>query len=360
LNPRPAVPLDLYDYPLPEDRIAQFPLERRDHARLMVLRRGRDGWRHARFDALPGLLPAEAVLVVNNTRVAPNRLLGRSAGGARIEALLLAEIGPGRWEALVKRARRLKPGHPISFAQGQIPATAVARTAEGHWLLEFADPATLRERIARHGLAPLPPYIRREDGAADLHARDRAAYQTVYAREEGAVAAPTAGLHFTPEVLAALRQSGRTVLEVTLHVGLGTFAPVKVDDPALHPMHAERFAMPPEAARALTQAKAAGRPVIAVGTTAVRVLETWARAGFPPGLSGETRLFIRPPFEFLAVDGLLTNFHLPRSTLLMLVAAFHGRDLVLTAYGEAVMQEYRFFSYGDCMAILPSGAADTP
>ncbi|HEX7927270.1 MAG TPA: tRNA preQ1(34) S-adenosylmethionine ribosyltransferase-isomerase QueA [bacterium] len=346
-------PLDAYDYPLPDDLIAQVPLAERDQSRMIVLRRGRPGWEHRRFPDLLDLLPPNAVLVVNNTRVMPRRLLGETSRGTPIEALLITEQAAGRWEAMVHRARRVKPGEVVTFAEGQLRAAALDRSADGHWVLQFDDPAALPERLERHGLAPLPPYIVREREAASQHAADKLAYQTVYAQAAGALAAPTAGLHFTPAVIEQLKQRGIPIHAVTLHVGIGTFSPVKVQDPREHVMHAERFEISPQVAEALLAAREAGRPIIAVGTTSVRTLETWARQGFPVGASGETGLFIYPPFEFRAVHGMLTNLHLPKSTLLMLVSAMHTRELLLAAYREAVAQRYRFFSYGDCMLLLP-------
>ena len=368
-----ASALDAYDFALPPGQIAQTPLPVRDASRLMVVRRGRPGWEHRRFSDLPGLLPPRSVLVFNNTRVFPARLKGMRAGGRPdgrpVEALLVEEVAPGRWRALVKPARRLKPGQAVSFAGGMLPARCVERTPEGHWLLDFEDPGTFRERLERGGLTPLPPYIRRPSSAgsaasADHPAalggpssaqdrRDREAYQTVYASRPGAVAAPTAGLHFTPGLLQRLDEAGFVRLELTLHVGPGTFAPVQVDDPAQHRMHAERFEIGAPVAERLHLARAAGDPIFAVGTTAVRSLETWALRGYPPGLSGTTDLFIYPPFAYRVVHGILTNFHLPRSTLLMLVAAFHGRETLLEAYRAAVADGYRFFSFGDAMLILP-------
>ncbi|HEX9842724.1 MAG TPA: tRNA preQ1(34) S-adenosylmethionine ribosyltransferase-isomerase QueA [bacterium] len=343
-----------YDFPLPEHLIAQHPLPSRDASRLMLLRRGSDAIAHHVFSELPALLPPDALLVLNNTRVPPRRLAARLPGGVAVEALLVAEEGPGLWHALVRKARRVKPGTSIPFADGRLAARAVERTADGGWRLQFEEPQTLPHRLEAHGLAPLPPYIRRDLHGAYDGAADRAAYQTCYARVDGAIAAPTAGLHFTPRVLAALRERAIETAELTLHVGLGTFAKVKVADPARHTMHAEWYAVPPDTAARVTQARAEGRPVIAVGTTTVRALESWAAAGAPPGgIQDRSALFIRPPFAFQAVDGMLTNFHMPRSTLLLLVSAFHGRERLLAAYREAVAQGYRFFSFGDCMLIAP-------
>jgi S-adenosylmethionine:tRNA ribosyltransferase-isomerase len=376
--------LDAYDYVLPPERIAQAPLAQRDASRLMVLQRGQPGWRHERFSRLPEILaerlPRGTVLVFNNTRVIPAKLVGRrlahvegsgaatgtaSTGGA-LEALLVEELGPGRWRAMVKPARRLKAGQAVTFGDGVLTARCVERTAEGQWVLDFDDPSTFRERLERAGRTPLPPYIRRDVGAntpgvGDPGAyvpgsddpRDREAYQTVYASRPGAVAAPTAGLHFTRELLGRLDAAGFERVELTLHVGPGTFAPVKVDDPAQHRMHAEAYEIPEPAAQRLLAARAEGRPIVAVGTTAVRSLEAWARQGFPLGYAGVTELFIYPPFDFRVAHGILTNFHLPRSTLLMLVAAFYGRDRMLAAYEAAVEAEYRFFSFGDAMLMLP-------
>lgn len=345
--------LDLYDYDLPPSLIAQTPLETRHDSRLMVLRRGRPGCAHRRFTGLPGILPPGALLVVNNTRVAPRRLRGTLATGVPVEALLLGSPQEGVWEAMVKKGRRVKPGLPIHFAGGALPARAVNRTPEGHWMLRFEQPETLTERLERHGLAPLPPYIRRNGSPPQQDARDREAYQTCYARVEGAVAAPTAGLHFTPQVLAELDAAGVERAEITLHVGLGTFAPIKVTNFEHHKMEREWYEIPPGAAQAIRAAREQGRPVIAVGTTTVRTLESWALAGFPARASGWSELFIHPPFTFRAVDGLITNFHQPRSTLLLLVAALHGRENLFAAYGEAIRERYRFFSFGDCMVILP-------
>jgi S-adenosylmethionine:tRNA ribosyltransferase-isomerase len=345
--------LDAYDFALPPERIAQTPLAVRDASRLMVLRRGQPGWRHERFSALPELLPPRSVLVFNNTRVIPARLIGERPDGRPLEALLVEEQAPGCWQAMVRKARRLRPGDIVHFAAGTLTARCVQRTPEGYWLLEFEQPESFRERLERAGLTPLPPYLRRTERSAEQERSDRETYQTVYASRPGAVAAPTAGLHFTPALLGRLDAAGCTRLEVTLHVGPGTFARVQVDDLARHHMHAERLEIAPAVAERLLQARERGEPVIAVGTTTVRSLETWASRGYPLGYKGTTDLFIYPPFPFQAVDGMLTNFHLPRSTLLMLVAAFHGRERVLEAYEAALADGYRFFSFGDAMLILP-------
>ncbi len=364
--------MHLYHYDLPPHLIAQRPIPGRDQSRLMLLRRGREGAAHHVFTDLPGLLPAGCVLVVNNTRVMPRRLPGRLPGGGRIDALLVEEEAPGRWRAMIRNARRIKPGMELSFAAGHIPASAVERTGDGQWRLAFHDPGTLPQRLERHGLAPLPPYIRRDahhdgppapgagDATASLHRADREDYQTIFATVGGAIAAPTAGFHFTPRVLQDLERRGIERAEVTLHVGIGTFAKIEHDDPARHEMHREWFHVPADTIARIAAARADGRPVVAVGTTTVRALETWAAEGAPEGpegFRGWSRLFIRPPYAYQVVEGLITNFHQPRTTLMLMVAAFHGRERLLAAYREAVAREYRFFSYGDCMAILPPPGA---
>jgi S-adenosylmethionine:tRNA ribosyltransferase-isomerase len=339
---------------IPDHLIAQHPLPERDQARMLVLQRGSGTLQHHHFHELPALLPPESLLVVNNTRVLPYRLPGRLPSGGAIEALLVTRVQDGQWEAMVRRARRLRPGLRLDFCKGALPATAVRPTEEGRWLLCFDDPATVEQRLEQHGLAPLPPYIRRDAAQAGAQREtDRAAYQTIFARVNGAVAAPTAGLHFTPRVRQALAERGMEEVPVTLHVGLGTFKPMETEDPALHVMHEEWYDVPAESAHRILTAKGAGRPVIAVGTTSVRVLETWAQRGCPAGDSGWTRLYIREPYTFRVVDGMITNFHQPRSTLLLLVTAFAGRLPLIRAYDAAVAAGYRFFSFGDCMLILP-------
>lgn len=361
--------LEQFDFDLPDSLIAQQPLEPRHHSRLMLLGRGGASIAHRVFHELPGLLPADALLVLNNTRVLPRRLKGELPGGTAVEALLLEDLGQGQWRAMVKKAKRLKAGQPVVFAAGNLPAEAVRRCEDGCWVLRFEDPATMPARLERHGLAPLPPYIRRRGHGPELDDKDKAAYQTCYASVPGAIAAPTAGLHFVPEVLAQVRARRIEIAELTLHVGVGTFTPVKTRNLELHKMHGEWYELPEPTARRIVAAREAGRPVIAVGTTTVRALESWARdvmaddamagGGMAGGHSGWSRLFIHPPYSFRVVDGMVTNFHQPRSTLLMLVAAFHGLEPLLSAYREAVARRYRFFSYGDCMAILPPGRAST-
>ena len=340
-----------YDFELPTELIAQAPLERRDASRLMVVNRAAGTIEHRTFSDLPSLTVPGDLMVVNRSRVVKARLLGTRVGsGAPAEVFLLAPQGDGRYEAMVSPGGKLKPGRIVQVAPGftiEILEVTERRTRIVQLRAEspFAD---VEQAIEAHGHVPLPPYIERADAPFDLER-----YQTVYAREAGSVAAPTAGLHFTPELLASLDARGVRRGEVVLHVGAGTFKPVETEDPAAHLMHEERYVIPDPTAQALVETRAAGGRVWAVGTTTVRTLESAAepdrtvRAG-----AGETRIFIRPPAHPQIVDALVTNFHLPRSTLIMLVAAFAGYDLTMRAYREAIAQRYRFYSYGDAMVIV--------
>jgi S-adenosylmethionine:tRNA ribosyltransferase-isomerase len=341
--------LEDFDYELPPERIAQRPIEPRDASRLLVLPRAGGPLRHAAFRDLPALLAPGDLLVLNDTKVIPARLGGVRATGGKIECLLVRDRGGGRWEALLRAGGRLREGERLSLAGGRLEARLVAKREDGSWALELTPPEAVPAALAEAGEMPLPPYIAR-GGEADpaLRALDRDRYQTVFAREPGAVAAPTAGLHFTAEVFRALEARGVARAFITLHVGPGTFRPIQVEDPREHVMHAEPFAIPEETARAIAAARARGGRVIACGTTAARTLETFARTG---ERRGETALYIFPGFEWRLVDGLVTNFHLPRSTLLLLVAALAGRERVLAAYREAIERGYRFYSYGDAMLI---------
>jgi S-adenosylmethionine:tRNA ribosyltransferase-isomerase len=336
-----------FDYDLPERLIAQEPAERRDESRLLVAERDTGLLLHRRFRDLPEFLRPGDLLVLNDTKVLPARVVGRrEATGGKWEGLFLREAD-GRWEMMCKTR-----GHPVSGEQFTtdtgLTLVLAGRTADHHWLMRPEESGNPAELLATHGHTPLPPYIR---GGKD-HPGDAERYQTVYARTAGSVAAPTAGLHFTPELLARLATAGVGTARVTLHVGLGTFAPVKKADPTKHAIHAEWCEVGSGTVAAIRAAKAAGGRVIAVGTTTVRTLETSARpAGLVP-FHGETRLFIQPPFEFLVVDALVTNFHLPRTTLLLLAQSFAGSDLLRRAYAEAIAREYRFFSYGDAMLVV--------
>jgi S-adenosylmethionine:tRNA ribosyltransferase-isomerase len=362
--------LEELDYHLPSEQIAQRPLDRRDASRLLTLRCDTGEVGDHYFADLPALVRGDELVVLNNTRVIPARLFGRRAGlhaqapsattrsehlTGRIEVLLTRQIAPETWEALVRPGRKLPIGERVLFGDGELEAEIVARGELGVRTLQFIskDRCSVGEHMERLGHIPLPPYIDRADEAAD---RDR--YQTVFAKNPGAIAAPTAGLHFTPEILAQLKKRGAEICELTLDVGLGTFQPIHAETLENHAMHAEAYDIPEETAERIRQAKASGRPILAVGTTVVRALEAAAlraadRGSNPLVLAGraEARLFIFPGFRFRVVDALLTNFHLPRSTLLALVCAFAGRERVLGAYRHAVEAGYRFYSYGDCMLV---------
>ena len=335
-----------FDYELPPDRIAQEPLPERDASRLLLLDRRTGGIAHHRFRELPDLLRPDDVLVVNDSKVIPARLHGRKTTGGQAEVLLVRPLAEGEWLAMTRPG--LPPGGRVVVARDglrlTIEALAVADDGLRTVRLE-TDSGEVAAALAELGELPTPPYIHRR-------LADPGRYQTIYAAPEGSIAAPTAGLHFTPRVLAALEARGIAVERLTLHVGLGTFLPVRTEAVDDHRMHSEWYTLPPETAARLNVARKAGRRVIAIGTTTCRALESAAQTGtIQPG-SRETALFIRPGYHFQAVDGLLTNFHLPRSTLLMLVSALAGREHVLAAYAEAVEAGYRFYSFGDAMLIL--------
>ena len=335
-----------YDFALPPELIAQEPLADRAASRLMVVRRESGTIEHRVFADLAELIPPGDLLVLNTTRVLRARLLGTRASGGRAEVLLLAPRGDDIWEAMVAPGGKLKPGRTVTV--GDDLAVEILEVTERRTrLVRLRTSLPIADAIERYGHVPLPPYIARPDAPADAER-----YQTVYAREAGSVAAPTAGLHFTPELLDVLARRGVRRADVVLHVGAGTFKPVETDDPADHLMHEESYVLSDDTARSVASAKASGHCVWAVGTTTVRTLESAASGGLPRAGSGATRMFIRPPYDFRVVDRLLTNFHLPRSTLLMLVAAFAGYDLAMEAYAVAIRERYRFFSYGDAMAIL--------
>jgi S-adenosylmethionine:tRNA ribosyltransferase-isomerase len=336
-----------YDFPLPADLIAQVPLERRDESRLMVVDRTTGRITHRIFRDIADLTAPGDALVVNTTRVIRARLLGTRDSGAPGEVLLLRSLGEGRYEAMVSPGGKLRPGRTLHVAP-DFDVDILEVTERRTRIVRLRAAEGCEQAIERYGHTPLPPYIVRRDTPADAER-----YQTVYARESGSVAAPTAGLHFTPELLDMVAARGVRRVNVLLHVGAGTFRPVEVEDPSQHVMHEERYWLSQEAADALNATRAGGGRIWSVGTTSTRTLES---AVSPDGTfvasSGDTRIFIRPPFRFRAVDKLITNFHLPRSTLVMLVAAFTGYDLTMRAYREAIDAGYRFFSYGDAMAIV--------
>ncbi len=340
-----------YDFHLPPDLIAQSPLVQRDASRLMVVDRASETISHRVFSDLPAILAPGDLLVVNRSRVVKARLLGKRVGsGAPAEIFLLQSLGDCRYEAMVSPGGKLKPGRVVEVATGfTVGILEVTERRTRIVRLDVRAPFRgVEDAIEQCGHVPLPPYIDRGDEASDVER-----YQTVYAREAGSVAAPTAGLHFTPALLAALAEHGVRRADVVLHVGAGTFKPVETEDPAEHPMHEERYVIPEETARAVAEAKSAGHRVWAVGTTSVRTLEAAADAvGTVRAGAGETRIFIRPPARPRVVDALITNFHLPRSTLIMLVASFLGYELTMRAYREAIAECYRFYSYGDAMAII--------
>jgi S-adenosylmethionine:tRNA ribosyltransferase-isomerase len=347
-----------FDYELPRELIAQYPAERRDESRLLVLRRDGETLEHRRFRDIGDYLKRGDVLVVNDSQVIPARLLGKRSTGGRAEMFLLRDLGAGRWEVLVRPGARIREGSLLSFGEGRLTARVEEALPDGKRVVSLsaaagAGPAAgagedVAAAVEELGAVPLPPYIDRE-----AEPIDESRYQTVYARVPGAVAAPTAGLHFTGELLGDLESRGVDVVRLTLHVGIGTFRPVAVEDPESHVMESERYDVPVAAAEAINSARESGGRVVAVGTTSVRTLESVTDEG---GLvhegAGSTDLFIRPPYEFRCVDVLLTNFHLPRSSLLMLVSAFAGRERVLDAYAQAVRERYRFYSYGDAMLVL--------
>jgi S-adenosylmethionine:tRNA ribosyltransferase-isomerase len=336
-----------FSFDLPPDRVAQFPPEHRGESRLLVLHRSGGAGEHSTIRDLPRFVEPGCVIVLNDSRVRKARLYGLAEkSGGRVEFLLLRRAGRDEWEAVVSKGKRQRPGKRYSFP-GDTVGTVTRESPEAK-VVRFSPPVD-DAYLERHGHVPLPPYIRREDAPEDAER-----YQTVFARVPGSVAAPTAGLHFTAEILASLRDRGATVTTVTLHVGLGTFAPIRVEDIGAHHMHEEEYEISEETARVVTLAKREGRTVLAVGTTAVRTLESAWDAGVASLRTGagSTSLFITPGFSFRVVDRLLTNFHTPRSSLLVLVSAFAGRERILAAYQEALDRGYRFFSYGDAMLIL--------
>lgn len=336
---------DFY-YDLPQELIAQTPLERRDGSRLLTLDKVTGAWEHRHFYDLPEYLHPGDCLILNDSRVLPARLLGqRLPGGGACEVLLLIDKGEGTWECLVRPGRKMKPGAKLSFGNGELTAEVTEELPGGNRLVHFDYDGIFLEVLERLGKMPLPPYIKEE-------LQDSERYQTVYSKVLGSAAAPTAGLHFTPELLEKIAAMGVNIGYVTLHVGLGTFRPVKEDNIEEHPMHSEYCVVPPETAELINRTRAAGGRCICVGTTSCRTLESFAAEdGHMEPSAGWTDIFIYPGYKFKVMDALVTNFHLPESTLVMLVSAFAGREHVLNAYAEAVRERYRFFSFGDAMFI---------
>ena len=335
-----------FNYELPEELIAQTPIEKRDESRLMVLNREKQTIEHKTFKDIINYLEPGDCLVRNNTKVIPARLYGRKATGAKIEFLLLNRIEKDLWECIVRPGHKLKPGTEVEFGDGILKATILDVMEGGTRKVAFQYEGIFNEILDKIGLMPLPPYIHES-----LKEKER--YQTVYAKYEGSAAAPTAGLHFTEELLNKIKDKGVEIANVTLHVGIGTFRPVKVENVEEHHMHSEHFYIKQEDVDKINKAKQSGKRIIAVGTTSCRVLETIAdEKGMVKPAEGDTQIFIYPGYQFKCLDGLITNFHLPQSTLLMLVSALAGKDYIMRAYAEAVKEKYRFFSFGDAMLIL--------
>jgi len=343
------MPKSEFWFHLPEEQIAQQPLEHREASRMLVVDRSARAFRDSRFTAFPELVGERDVVVLNDTKVFPARLFGTTETGAKVEIFLVRDEGDGTWQALAKPARRLRQGKIITFESG-LKAKVVEKSDEGTVTVRFDAGSDVNETIDRVGRTPLPPYIKRSREEPDS---DRQRYQTVYAAKRGSIAAPTAGLHFTPEMISQVESLGVEVAKITLHVGYGTFEPVRSDDLSQHRVLAEEVSIDAETAERLNKAKGEGRRIIAVGTTTTRALEgNMTKNGRFTEERGFTELTITPGYRFKAIDALLTNFHLPESSLLILVSTFAGRELIMEAYEHAVAAGYRFYSYGDCMFIV--------
>lgn len=343
-----------YDYNLPEDLIAQLPADKRQNSRMMVLNKANQTIEHKHFYDIVDLIDENSVLVLNDTKVLPARLYGvKEETGAKIEVFLLKPNGqPNIWQCLLKPSKRVKPNTIIKISD-ELSVKAIEPLEDaGEWLIELFYEGDLLDVLHRNGNIPLPPYIERKLQTEDIKKLDFERYQTVYAKDEGSVAAPTAGLHFTQEILDRLKTKGVELIYVTLNVGMGTFRPVKCEKIEDHIMHSETFEISEEAAAKINDAKSSGKSIVAIGTTSVRTLETvFKKYGCIKACHDSSDLFIYPPYTFKVVDKLITNFHLPKSTLLMLVSALAGKDFIFRAYEEAIAKKYRFFSYGDCMFI---------
>jgi S-adenosylmethionine:tRNA ribosyltransferase-isomerase len=339
-----------FDYNLPSDLIAQTPHEKRDQSRMMVLRKQSSEIIHTHFSEIPEFFEKEDLMVLNSSKVIPAKIWGFKNDGRSIEFLFLQEKERGIWEVICRPAKRARLGDTFHFSEG-FEGQVIKIESEGRrWLQFHSKDVTML--LKRKGYAPLPPYIKREKMDKALRHLDLERYQTVFAQRDGSIAAPTAGLHFTPQILKKIEDTGVTICELSLDVGLATFQPVRVKKIEDHRMLEETYIIPPQTAWVITQAKQKGQPILAVGTTSVRALESAIEGGRIRSGQFSTNLFISPGYEFKVVDKLLTNFHLPRSTLLMLVSAFTGLDLIKKAYQEAILQRYRFYSYGDCMLII--------
>ncbi len=341
-----------FDYNLPENLIAQMPASKRENSKMLVLNRVNKSIEHKHFYDIVDYIDKNSILVLNNTKVLPARLYGTKETGAKIEVFLLEPKQGNTWSALIKPSKRIKPDTVITISD-EFSVSPIKRLEDdGEWLVELIYQGDFYEVLHRVGNIPLPPYIERKLSSQELEQFDNERYQTVYAKDEGSVAAPTAGLHFTKEILQKLKDKGVEIAYVTLNVGLGTFRPVKCENVLDHKMHSETFEITQDAADIINKAKQQGKKLIAVGTTTVRTLETaYQKFGCIKACKDNSELFIYPPYEFKVVDNLITNFHLPKSTLLMLVSALAGKDFIFEAYQQAIKNNYRFFSYGDCMYI---------
>ena len=341
-----------FDYVLPENLIAQMPADKRQNSKMLVLDKQNKTIEHKHFFDIVDYIDSNSILVLNNTKVLPARLYGTKDTGAKIEVFLLESKENKNWSCLIKPSKRVKPDTIITISD-ELKVRPIKRLEDdGEWLVELVYGGDLFDILHKVGNIPLPPYIERKLKTEEIKQFDMERYQTVYAKDEGSVAAPTAGLHFTEEILQKLKDKGVEIAYVTLNVGLGTFRPVKCDNVLDHKMHSETYEITKEAAEQINRAKASGKKLVAVGTTTVRTLETaFQKLGCTAPCNDHSELFIYPPYEFKVVDELITNFHLPKSTLLMLVSALAGKEFIFKAYNEAIQNEYRFFSYGDCMLI---------
>lgn len=340
-----------FDYILPEELIAQTPTEQRSQSKMMVLDKVSQAIEHKHFFDIVDMLDENDVLVLNDTKVIPARLFGKKLTGANVEIFLLKDLGNKYWEALIKPSKRINPGNIINIGD-KLYVKAIELIVDGKWLVQLAYQGDIYQVLDEVGNIPLPPYIERKLSSSELKKLDYERYQTVFARNAGSVAAPTAGLHFTTEVLEKLKAKGVQICHVTLTVGLGTFRPVKCDNILEHKMDREEFEISEETAKLISASKASGKKIVAVGTTSVRTLETaFQKFGEIKACKDASQLFIYPPYEFKVVDKLITNFHLPKSTLLMLVSALAGKNFIFEAYKQAIENKYRFYSYGDCMFI---------
>ncbi len=341
-----------FDYELPEELIAQYPTDKRDYSKMLVINPQEHTTEHAHFFNIVDFLDENCVLILNNTKVIPARLYGTKDTGAKIEVFLLKESTPKHWEVLIRPSKRVKPDTIISISEDLKVRVISELEDAGKWLVELLYEGDLYHILDKVGNVPLPPYIERKMTSDELKALDYDRYQTVYAKKEGSVAAPTAGLHFTPEILQKLQDKGVQIGYVTLNVGLGTFRPVKCDNVLEHKMDSEIYEISKETADLINDAKATGKKIVAVGTTTVRTLESaFKEYGEIKECKSASTLFIYPPYEFKVIDALITNFHLPKSTLLMLVSALAGKEFIFDAYKTAIENKYRFYSYGDCMFI---------